>query len=552
MRYNLIMFKCPRCDREFCWAAKLEKHIVAEHGLDPEALYIETQCAGGVPQCGCGCLSKIPWNGWKLGFSSKFLRGHNASSQGNFSNPEIHAAAQATRVSNIRSGKTKIWNAGKTKETDESLARASIKKSATMREGYASGRIKAHWLGKTKETCDALARGSATKKRNFLEGVSKVWNEGLTRETSEKLAGIGDRISHTRVTNYDSATRYTREDVTKIAEEAGFELLSNPDDYRNKYQLLHVRCLEKGHDSQRNVMMLQNTPKCLICHPKESCAQLELSAFVRSLGVEVYESTRQVIPPREIDVYCPTHKFGIEFNGLFFHTDATKHSLYHEEKTDAAASVGVRLFHVFEDEWRDKRRIVESMVRARLGIAPRRVFARKCVVKEITPEVRREFFERTHIDGDARATIAWGLFLGNELLSVISLRKPIRKSLGVTVFELARYSSELNTSVVGGLGKLLALCKLWLRGRGVRVLMTYVDKRHGDGHGYERLGFACVGITGSPRFWWTGGEVGPNRVDRLTYRADSERGLTEKQVAEDAGVNRIYGCTNKVYELSID
>ena len=95
--------------------------------------------------------------------------------------------------------------------------------------------------------------------------------------------------------------------------------------------------------------------------------------------------SRFVIPPRELDIYLPERRFAIEFDGLFWHSDVNSNitKTYHINKTEECLEKGIRLIHVFEDEWIEKRGIVESRIKNLLGIYDKTVFARKCEIKNV-------------------------------------------------------------------------------------------------------------------------------------------------------------------------
>jgi hypothetical protein len=112
-----------------------------------------------------------------------------------------------------------------------------------------------------------------------------------------------------------------------------------------------------------------------------SAAQNEIFEWVVSLGVKAYNSDTGTIPGWELDVSVPDAKFAIDFNGLYWHSELVqKNKSQHNVKSRIALKHGIRLFHVFEDEWRDKRDIVKSMVMHRLSMSPTRIFARKCSI----------------------------------------------------------------------------------------------------------------------------------------------------------------------------
>jgi hypothetical protein len=48
---------------------------------------------------------------------------------------------------------------------------------------------------------------------------------------------------------------------------------------------------------------------------------------------------------------------------------------------------GIQLIHIFEDEWINKQDIVKDRIKNILGIYDKKIFARKCVIKEIKPSV---------------------------------------------------------------------------------------------------------------------------------------------------------------------
>ena len=55
---------------------------------------------------------------------------------------------------------------------------------------------------------------------------------------------------------------------------------------------------------------------------------------------------RTAIAPYEIDIYIPSKKIGIEFNGTYWHSSIYKEKDYHFKKSRFAEKAGIRLIHI--------------------------------------------------------------------------------------------------------------------------------------------------------------------------------------------------------------
>ena len=105
------------------------------------------------------------------------------------------------------------------------------------------------------------------------------------------------------------------------------------------------------------------------------------------------ENVRDVISPLELDIYVPGKKLAIEFDGLYWHCVGKKDRKYHLAKTEMCEKAGIRLIHVFENEWLYGKDIVKSRLLNALGVCARTLFARKCVIAEMSPEDARLFVD---------------------------------------------------------------------------------------------------------------------------------------------------------------
>lgn len=226
----------------------------------------------------------------------------------------------------------------------------------------------------------------------------------------------------------------------------------------------------------------------------------------------------------------------IEFNGLYWHNENHKPRNYHRDKTRAAGEAGWRVIHVWEDDWRDRRPVVERMLARKLGASSdERVNARSLKVRSVPVEESNALLDATHIQGRGRGSVRLGLYDGETLRAVAVFT---RRSEGA--WELTRYGSAC--IVRGGFSKLLTA---FVREYSPAKLVTFSDTTVSDGGLYERLGFQRDGDI-PPDYQYV---VRGTREHKFNYRIKRFRddpvleyrdGFTETQLANLNGLNRVY------------
>jgi len=290
--------------------------------------------------------------------------------------------------------------------------------------------------------------------------------------------------------------------------------------------------------------------RCPRCSSFESSYNKRMIQFLESKNVNIIKNDRVVLGNRsEIDVYLPDHKIGIELNGVWWHSDVYKHDNYHLLKTETAKLQNVKLIQIFSDEIDEKWEVVQSRLSAMIG-KTKKIYARQCEIKEIPSVVKQDFLERCHIQGDTGAKIKLGLYHGPSLVAVMTFRKPRDQFMQKKYeWELIRYASELNTTVVGGAGKLL---KYFEKVYNPKSLFTYADYRWSYGELYQILGFSFVRKS-APGYKYV---IGNKRESRVNYRKQTilesnpniDSSLTEREIMRSMGYPQIYDCGQLVYE----
>lgn len=320
-------------------------------------------------------------------------------------------------------------------------------------------------------------------------------------------------------------------------------------DYINSRTKVKIICKEHGIFEIRPAHILsgQNCNKCSCIISK---AEIELKDFIKSINITIIENSKSIIPPNELDIFIPSHNIAIEFNGLYWHSELFKDKNYHLNKTIQCEKQNIRLIHIFEDEWLFKKDIVKSRLKHILGLTENKIYARKCEIKEISPEQAKNFMDENHLQGYTNSKIRIGLFYKDELVSVMLFNKP-RLGIGQNYdgYELSRFASKLGFSVIGGANKLLNYFIIKFM---PEKIVSYANKRWSDGNLYEKLGFKLT-HTNKPNYWYIVDNMRKHRFnfrkERLKKEGFDTKNKTEHEIMLERGINRIYDCGTLSYEL---
>ena len=259
---------------------------------------------------------------------------------------------------------------------------------------------------------------------------------------------------------------------------------------------------------------------------------------------------------REIDVYIPSLKLGIEYNGLHWHSERLgKDKNYHLDKLNKCNEQGIKLIQIFEDEWINHREICESKLKQICGLNRNpKIFARKCKVVEITDKNEAyEFLDKNHIQGRAGFTIALGAYYDGELVGVMTFK---REKGGY--WDLNRFATDINYQCIGIGGKLF---KHFIRNYPFIEIKSFADRRwttDPKNNLYTKLGFNFDSFV-PPSYWYYNPKISRiERFHKFGFRKQSlhnQYGLpltmTEREMTTTLGYTRIWDCglIKYVYKL---
>jgi len=387
------------------------------------------------------------------------------------------------------------------------------------------------------------------------------------------------KINHIRYSKRDSGSilcrscaykkagksrRNTKDAIAMFLEEYGARLLSEVKTEHDDIELIGS-C---GHVFTRRLQEVKKSADSIgrvICQKcsmtDRSNGEKELSDYIKSLGFDVIDNFRPGgTRGFEADVFVPSKMIAFEYHGLNWHSDRVLSSKginpkkYHLEKTKFFSDNGIMLIHIFENEWKYKRDIIKSIISSKLGVSKERVYARKCTISEISKKDANEFLKRTHRQGASNSSMSIGMFYHDRLISVMTFGKP-RFSKKYDI-ELLRFSSELNTVVVGGFSKMLSY---YIRNNNFSKMVSYADVRYSGIDPrktvYCKNGFSLDGISQPNYFYFKrGGDKLMSRMRFQKHKLPNElkifdSSLTEYQNMVANGYDRIFDCGNMVFSM---
>jgi hypothetical protein len=272
---------------------------------------------------------------------------------------------------------------------------------------------------------------------------------------------------------------------------------------------------------------------------KINSGERKIKDFLDKYNIEYIYGSRNLIKPYEIDFYLPKYNIGIEHDGLFYHSVKRHNNPYNiQNKHSLCKEKGIRLISIFADELLEKQTIIEQRLLHILKLNDQnRIYARKCIIKEINNTEGISFLNRTHIQGSGSNSLYLGSYYLDKLVAVMSFKKD------KMLWELNRFSVE--GSVIGIASKLLSFFEKNYKWTAIK---TYSDPRWNTGDLYKKLGFNKLKDSNSVSYWYVKGETRLARQQFQKNKLLEELGLTESNLTEEElmieykGLYRIYGC----------
>lgn len=261
---------------------------------------------------------------------------------------------------------------------------------------------------------------------------------------------------------------------------------------------------------------------------------------------------------QEIDILVREHNIGLEISPTYTHNhDAAPHwnneikdVEYHQNKAIAAEKLGINLIHIFD--WHD----IELMKNLILSLCDRNISvdANLCNIREISdPVIENAFLENNSLQGYIPSTIAYGLYLNDELISCMTFSSEENNR-----WKVLRFANKCGINVVNGM---LKLFEMFCERKSPSIVTAAVDYNFSNGTEYEALGFEYIQIS-DPSFYWVRNDgskenyserfIIQNGCSEITKIEESDNNKSIEEIMLSAGFVRVYDCGNKIYQWTND
>lgn len=342
----------------------------------------------------------------------------------------------------------------------------------------------------------------------------------------------------------------THKRIQQVTTKHNGKLLSTYDSAKAK---MEWEC-ERGHKFQANWNNVSSGKWCPQCAKAGfSQAELDLLHFVQNYYPDARKSNLQELAfstdRREIDIYIPSRKIAIEYDGLYWHTEDSKEPRladYHFSKYKTCLEAGVQLITIFEDEWIYRNNQVKNFLKSVLGACTNVVYARDCAVQTVDLPVAKEFMNTHHIQGYSPSITAVGLYYQEQLIGLMTVGLHHRNSSEVV---LNRFVIKEDFHVPGGASRLLKYIEQFTKVLGYSRIISWSDNRWSLGRVYEKLQFTLEAEL-APDYAYVDLSRPVKRISKQSCKKSElvkkgAFGKTEYEMARSLNYSRIWDCGKK-------
>lgn len=342
---------------------------------------------------------------------------------------------------------------------------------------------------------------------------------------------------------YNTLTRFLKSNKISLPtlNEHGYSVSKKYPNYKvisrgSRSGFYHYQC-PKGHDFSMWGVNFIKSGKCPSCMHSTSKVQEQIFDWLSTEGfspeINFSIKTGSNRSP-ELDVYIADKKVGVEYHGIYFHSDQFKDPNYHFKKYEFFHNHDIKTLQFFSNEWEEKETIVKSIILAKLGKFQHKIGARQgSIVTSLSKQDSKIFFKENHLQGGTPALKTVAIKYMDTIVAALSIRK------NKNSVEIARFACKQGWLIPGAFQRLLTHVLVHAKQiYRVEKVITYADLRISDGNVYKKAGFSLVRRTKLDWFWEKSGK----RYNRTLSWGKSEKAFRAE------GFNKVYGTGHLKFE----
>ena len=193
--------------------------------------------------------------------------------------------------------------------------------------------------------------------KNFKEKQRNTNLEKYGVENPMKINYVKDKIKQTNLKRY-GVRNSQQKHYSKETKEILFNKQKFNDFMKDKTTKIASNILSVYPNTILNYIKKYNTQYL----KDKSNFELEMKKFLEENNISFIQNDRKHIKPKELDFYLPYHSLAIECNGDYWHSDkiilknrGITAKQFHQQKTNLCKEKGIKLLHISESDWNNKR-----------------------------------------------------------------------------------------------------------------------------------------------------------------------------------------------------
>lgn len=321
-------------------------------------------------------------------------------------------------------------------------------------------------------------------------------------------------------------------------------------DYVNNHTKVCIICPKHGEFWQTPSMHYSEGQGCPMCGTLSSKDENEIYEVLKEAlpNEEIIQRDHTLIKPKELDIFIPSLKIGIEYNGVKWHSEEYgKHKNYHLTKLEKCNEKGVKLITIFSDEFLQHKDIVKAKILHIIGkSAAPSIYGRKTSIKLISKKDGSSFLNEYHIQGACNGSKYYGCFNENKLVAVMAFKRRLNND---NSWELSRYATDYHYRCVGTAAKMFTK---FIKDINPTNVISFADRRwtlSQDDNLYVNLGFALEKVLEPDYRYYCKKYYGENRIHKFNFRKQTlhkkfgfSLEMTEAQMCKELKAYRVWDC----------